>query len=148
MKIIFKTDPDMDKNMALIFTHPNEYEIKNQIASLIEKNQKMITVINGLNNRNIQIPICSILAIESEDRMCNLRLKTGEMYLYKQRLKVAEADFSEDGFIRINNQTVVNIREVKEFASTTNARIEVTLSDGTRYFISRYYINHFRRALL
>lgn len=148
MKIIFKTDPDMDKNMALIFTHPNEYEIKNQIASLIEKNQKMITVINGRNNRNIQIPICSILAIESEDRMCNLRLKTGEMYLYKQRLKVAQADFSEDGFIRINNQTMVNIREVKEFASTTNARIEVTLSDGTQYFISRYYINHFRRALL
>ncbi len=148
MKIIFKTDPQMEKNIALIFTHPNENAVKNKIEALIEKNQKKITAINGLNNRNIQISMDSILAIESEERMCNLRLKTGEMYLYKKRLKAAEADFSEDGFIRINNQTIVNIREVKEFVNTTNARIEVTLSDGSRYFISRYYINDFRRALL
>lgn len=148
MKLIFKTNPNMDKNTAMIFTHPNEIEIKNQIERFILTNEKKVTAINGLNNRNIQIPIRSILAIESEERMCNLRLKTGEMYLYKKRLKVAEKDFSKDGFIRINNQTMVNIREVKEFVNTTNARIEVTLSDGSRYFISRYYMNDFRRALI
>jgi len=79
--------------------------------------------------------------------MCNLRLTTGEMYLYTKRLKYAETDFIDSGFIRINNQTIVNIKEVQQFAATSNARIEITLSDSSTYFISRHYIRNFRRAL-
>jgi len=74
--------------------------------------------------------------------MCNLRLTTGEMYLYTKRLKYAEADFINNGFIRINNQTIVNIKEVQQFVTTRNARIKITLSDGSTYFISRHYIEN------
>ena len=147
MKLIFKTDRNMAIETALIFTHPNEQEVKQQIEIAIQKNEKTITALNALNNRNIQVPIQAILIVESEERMCNLRLTTGEMYLYAKRLKYAEADFINNGFIRINNQTIVNIKEVQQFAPTTNARIEITLSDGSSYFISRHYIKNFRRAL-
>jgi DNA-binding LytR/AlgR family response regulator len=147
MKLIFKTDPNIAAETALIFTHPQEPEIKQQIETAIQMNEKTITALTALNNRNIQLPIRTILIVESEERMCNLRLKTGELYLYPMRLKYAEADFINNGFIRINNQTIVNIKEVKQFAPTTNARIEITLSDGSTYFISRHYIKNFRRAL-
>lgn len=147
MKLIFKTDSNIAAETALIFTHPNEPGIKQQIETAIQKNQKSITVLNALNNRNIQVPMQAILIVESEERMCNLRLTTGELYLYPKRLKYAEADFINNGFIRINNQTIVNIHEVQQFAPTTNARIELTLSDGSTYFISRHYIKDFRRAL-
>ena len=147
MKLIFKTDKNMAAETALIFTHPNEREVKQKIEIAIQKNEKTITALNALNNRNIQVPIQAILIVESEERMCNLRLTTGEMYLYTKRLKYAEADFINNGFIRINNQTIVNIKEVQQFAPTTNARIEITLSDGSSYFISRHYIKNFRRAL-
>ena len=147
MKLIFKTDKNMAIETALIFTHPNEREVKQKIEIAIQKNEKTITALNALNNRNIQVPIQAILIVESEERMCNLRLTTGEMYLYTKRLKYAEADFINNGFIRINNQTIVNIKEVQQFAPTTNARIEITLSDGSSYFISRHYIKNFRRAL-
>lgn len=147
MKLIFKTDINIAAETALIFTHPHEPEIKQQIERAIQMNGKTITALNALNNRNIQVPIQTILIVESEERMCNLRLATGELYLYPKRLKYAETDFINNGFIRINNQTIVNIKEVKQFASTTNARIELTLSDGSTYFISRHYIQNFRRAL-
>lgn len=147
MKLIFKTDSNMAAETALIFTHPNEPGIKQQIERAMQKNEKTITALNTLNNRNIQVPIQAILIVESEERMCNLRLTTGAMYLYPKRLKYAEADFINNGFIRINNQTIVNIKEVQQFAPTTNARIEITLSDGSTYFISRHYIKNFRRAL-
>jgi len=147
MKLIFKTDKNMATETALIFTHPNEQEVKQQIEIAIQKNEKTIMALNALNNRNIQVPIQAILIVESEDRMCNLRLTTGEMYLYTKRLKYAEADFIDSGFIRINNQTMVNIKEVQQFAPTNNARIEITLSDGSTYFISRHYIKNFRRTL-
>jgi len=147
MKLIFKTDKNMAIETVLIFTHPNEREVKQKIEIAIQKNEKTITALNALNNLNIQVPIQAILIVESEERMCNLRLTTDEMYLYTKRLKYAEADFINNGFIRINNQTIVNIKEVQQFAPTTNARIEITLSDGSTYFISRHYIKNFRRAL-
>jgi len=147
MKLIFKTDGNMAVATALIFTHPNEHRVKQQIELAIQKNEKTITALNALNNRNIQVPIQTIMIVESEERMCNLRLTTGEMYLYPKRLKYAEADFINYGFIRINNQTIVNIKEVQQFAPTTNARIEIILSDNSTYFISRHYIENFRRAL-
>lgn len=147
MKLIFKTDANIAAETALIFTHPKEPGIKQQIETAIQMNEKTITAVNTLNNRNIQVPIRTILIVESEERMCNLRLTTGEMYLYAKRLKYAEADFINNGFIRINNQTIINIKEVKQFTPTTNARIEISLSDGSTYFISRHYIKNFRRAL-
>ncbi|WP_115028382.1 LytTR family DNA-binding domain-containing protein [Acetobacterium bakii] len=147
MKLIFKTDKNMAAETALIFTHPNEQRIKQQIEIAVQTNGKTITALNALNNRNIQVPIQAILIVESEERMCNLRLTTGEMYLYMKRLKYAEADFCSNSFIRINNQMIVNIKEVQQFAPTANARIEIILSDGSTYFISRHYIKNFRRAL-
>ncbi len=147
MKLIFKTDASIAKETALIMTHPQDSAIKQQLERAVALNEKTITAINPLNSRNIQVPIGAILIIESEERICNLRLLTGESYLYPKRLKYAEADFVNHGFIRINNQTIINIKAVKQFAPTTNARIEITLSDGSTYFISRHYINNFRRSL-
>lgn len=147
MKLIFKTDSNIAPETALIITHPKNQAIKQQLETAIQMNEKTITALDPLNNRNIQVPIRTILIVESEERMCNLRLTTGELYLYPKRLKYAEADFINHRFIRINNQIIVNIKEVKQFAPTTNARIEISLSDGSTYFISRHYINNFRRSL-
>lgn len=147
MKLIFKTDASITTETALIVTHPQDTLIKQQLERAVAMTEKNITAINPCNSRNIQVPIGNILIVESEERMCNLRLLTGETYLYPKRLKYAEADFINHGFIRINNQTIVNSKAVKQFVPTTNARIEITLSDGSRYFISRHYINNFRRSL-
>lgn len=147
MKLIFKTDASITKETALIVTHPQDTLIKQQLERAVVMTEKNITAINPRNSRNIQVPIGTILIVESEERMCNLRLTTGEIYLYPKRHKYAEADFINHGFIRINNQTIINSKAVKQFVPTTNARIELTLSDGSTYFISRHYINNFRRSL-
>ena len=147
MKLIFKTASSIAPETALVVTHPKNPEIRQQLETAIQMIEKTITALNPLNNRNIQVPLGAILIIQSEERMCTLRLSNGEQYLYPKRLKYAEADFIKHDFIRINNQTIVNCKAVKQFASTTNARIEITLSDGSTYFISRHYINDFRRSL-
>lgn len=147
MKLIFKTDSNIALETALIISHPQNKGIKQQLETAILMSEKAITALNPLNNRNIQVPMRTILAVESEERMCTLRLTSGEQYLYAKRLKYAEADFTDNGFIRINNQTIINIRAIKQFAPTTNARIELILSDGSTYFISRHYIHNFRRSL-
>lgn len=147
MKLLFKSDPNMAVETALIVTHPQEQQLRQQLETVITSHQKTITALNPENNRNIQVPLRAILIVASEERQCKLWLNSGELYLYPKRLKYAEADFINDGFIRINNQTIVNLKAVKQFAPTTNARIEISLSDGSTYFISRHYIKNFRRAL-
>lgn len=147
MKLIFKTNSKITPDTALIFTHPQAPGIKQQIEMAIHGHEQTITVIDPTNSRNIQVPLSAIISVESEDRMCQIRLRTGALYLYPKRLKYAEIDFANDGFIRINSQALVNLRDVKQFAPTTNARIEITLSDGSSYYISRHYIKNFRRSL-
>ncbi|MGL4697992.1 LytTR family DNA-binding domain-containing protein [Enterococcus larvae] len=146
MNIVFKVKEQLATEDVLVMTHPVKQKEWPQFRQAIEQSGKMLTVINGKNNRNSQIPINSISSIESEDRLCNLRLVSGEMFLYNKRLKYVEEEFAVYGFIRINNQVIINCKEIEQFSATTNARIELLMKDGATYFISRHYIKTFRRV--
>ncbi|HEY4432672.1 MAG TPA: LytTR family DNA-binding domain-containing protein [Paenibacillus sp.] len=144
MDIIFEADSGIDRSMAKVTTHPAEKEHWGKIKEAINNSEKKIIVINAKNDRNVQILISSITVIESEDRMCSVRVITGERYLLNRRLKFAEECFNSASFLKINNQTIINRCYIKEFSSTDNARIKVILTDDTSYFVSRYYIKNFK----
>ncbi|AWB42990.1 hypothetical protein DCC85_01250 [Paenibacillus sp. CAA11] len=147
MQFIFEADPGMDQGTARVTTHPQEKAQWGSIKEAISQTEKKIIAIRARNNRQIPLPVSSIAVIQSEDRMCCVRVITGEMYLIPKRLKFVEEDLSKSCFLKINNQTVINTRYIKEFSSTEHARIEVTLKDGTSYLVSRHYIKKFRGSL-
>lgn len=144
MKIIFGTDSGMDRSIAKVTTHPAEQEHWGDIEEAIHSAEKKIVVINAKNGRNVQILISNIAVIESEDRMCGVCLITGERYLLNKRLKYVEDTLGSPRFLRINNQTIINTTYIQEFTSTDNARIKVSLTDQSSYYVSRYYIKNFR----
>ncbi|MBT2290398.1 hypothetical protein J7E73_14855 [Paenibacillus albidus] len=76
MKIIFEADSGMDSSTAKVITHPATREHWTGMEEAIRNAEKKIVVINAKNDRNTQIPLSSIAAIESEDRMCNIRVIT------------------------------------------------------------------------
>ena len=88
------------------------------------------------------------MAIQSEDRFCNVIMKNGAMYLMNMRLKYVESNMNLKNIIRINNTTMINIEYVVKFSAQNNSRIEVILGNNSSYFVSRYYIKNFRRILL
>ncbi|MCL6603998.1 MAG: LytTR family transcriptional regulator [Paenibacillus sp.] len=147
MEIIFEADSGLDRSVAKVTTHPDEKEQWGHIEKAIGSSEKKMVVINAKNNRNVQILLSSIAVIESEDRMCSVRVITGEMFLLNKRLKVAEESLDSSLFVKINNQTIINTSYIKEFSSTDNARIKVLLTDQSSYFVSRFYIKNFRRNL-
>lgn len=57
-------------------------------------------------------------------------MKSGELYLINKRLKELE-NVEEKYFVKINNKTIINIKEIEEFSSASNARLEVLLSDDS-----------------
>jgi len=145
VKVTFEADSAMERNAARITTHPDEQTRWKQVEEAVQHAEQTIVVINAKNNRNVQIPLGSVAVIESEDRMCGVRLISGERYLYNKRLKYVEEELEASAFVRINNRTIVNIRHVRAFSSTEHARIQIELADGSIDYVSRYYIKHFRR---
>ncbi|MEK4519040.1 LytTR family DNA-binding domain-containing protein [Paenibacillus sp. FSL H8-0122] len=146
MEIRFEADTGMNRGWAKVVTHPAEQEHWKNLEAAFQAAEKRIIVINASNNRQVSLETSKVAVIEVEDRMCSVHLITGEMYLLNTRLKFALDALDAPGFIKINNQTIINTRYIKEFSATANARVEVLLTNGSSYTVSRYYINHFRRS--
>lgn len=146
LEIRFEADTGMNRGWAKVVTHPAEQEHWKNLEAAFQAAEKRIIVINASNNRQVSLETSKVAVIEVEDRMCSVHLITGEMYLLNTRLKFALDALDAPGFIKINNQTIINTRYIKEFSATANARVEVLLTNGSSYTVSRYYINHFRRS--
>ncbi|MEK3881145.1 LytTR family DNA-binding domain-containing protein [Paenibacillus sp. FSL M7-0420] len=146
MEIRFEADTGMNRGWAKVVTHPAEQEHWKNLEATFQAAEKRIIVINASNNRQVSLETSKVAVIEVEDRMCSVHLITGEMYLLNTRLKFALEALDTPGFIKINNQTIINTRYIKEFSATANARVEVLLTNDSSYTVSRYYINHFRRS--
>lgn len=147
MKVMFEENQEMQPNEAKIVTHPAEKSKWDRIREAIGQSETELIVIQAKNNRQVRIRLSSVIAIESEDRMCGVRVVTGERYLLNQRLKYVEKDFQDTSFVRINNQTMINTTHISNFSAAEHARIQVNLTDGSSYSVSRFYIQNFRRKL-
>jgi DNA-binding LytR/AlgR family response regulator len=147
VKVIFEADPGADPHVAKVTTHPAVKEQWGTMKEAIVNAASKLTVIDAKNGRQVQIPLSCVAAIESEDRMCNVRVITGERYLLQMRLKAVEESLNSSHFTKINNQTIINVSFIKEFSSTDHARIKVVLTDQSSFFVSRFYIKNFRGKL-
>lgn len=145
MKINILLDKLINKEDLIIQTNPINSEVAESLKKYLENGLK-ITVINATNDRKIQVNISYILAFQSEGHMCCVKMKSGELYLINKRLKELE-NLDEKYFVKINNTTIVNINEIKEFSSASNARLEVFLSDKSSYFVNRHYVKIIKERL-
>ncbi|MFB9326815.1 LytTR family DNA-binding domain-containing protein [Paenibacillus aurantiacus] len=144
MKVIFGTDASLEKRLAKIITNPAEQADWSKIEHALRGMEQKIVVLNAKNGRSVEVARSTIAVMQSEDRMCSVRLITGEMFLLNKRLKYVEDDLDPAEFLKINNQTIINTRYIQEFFSTEHARVKVVLEDQSSYFVSRHYMKSFR----
>ena len=145
MNISILLDKLINKEDLIIQTNPMNNELAQNLKNHLENGLK-ITVINAENDRKIQVNIHSILVFQSEGHMCSVKMKSGELYLINKRLKELES-LDKNKFAKINNETIINIDEIKEFSSAPNARLEVLLSDKSSYFVNRNYVKIIKERL-
>jgi len=98
------------------------------------KSPQQLTVY--LDNKAFSLPISDIFYVESVD------LKTfvyAEHTVYQAKLKLYEVEdfLSNSEFIRINRQTIVNVKRIKSFAPAGNGRFQATLANGENLIVSR-----------
>lgn len=146
MKINILIDKILGRDEVEIKVCPENVNLGHKLESYIRQISK-ITVINTKNDSNIKVNINDILKFQSEGNMCCVEMKSKELYLINKRLKEIEG-LNYKSFVKINNQTIINLNEVKEFSSAPNARLEVILSDGSFHFVNRHYVKIIKERLL
>lgn len=147
MQLEFDKNKGLKPDIIRIITHPEREEEWGSIRKAILLNDEKIVLIEAENDRRIPVKYDDIISIESEDRMCNVKLRNGKMLLLGIRLKRFEETNSRKNFIKINNSVIINTKYIASFQSSENARIEVLLKDGSVYFVNRYYIKKFKENL-
>jgi len=68
-------------------------------------------------------------------------------YTLRQRLYELEEKLEKDGFIRISNSEIINLRKAKNFDLSLAGSICVRLSDGTITYVSRRYVSKIKQLL-
>ena len=98
------------------------------------KSPQQLTVY--IDNKAFSLSILDIFYVESVD------LKTfvyAEHAVYQAKLKLYEVEdfLSKDDFMRINRQTIVNVKRIKSFAPAGNGRFQATLTNDENLIVSR-----------
>jgi len=146
MKINILIDKILNKDEVEIRVSPENINLGQDLKDYIRQISKL-TVINPKNDSKIKVNMNDILDFQSEGHMCCVKMKSKELYLINKRLKEIE-NLNYKSFVKISNQTIINLNEVKEFSSATNARLEVILSDGSSHFVNRHYVKIIKERLL
>lgn len=146
MKINILIDKILGRDEVEIKVCPENVNLGHDLENYIRQIPK-ITVINTKNDSKIKVNLNDILKFQSEGNMCCVEMKSKELYLINKRLKEIES-LNYKNFVKINNQTIINLNEVKEFSSAPNARLEVILSDGSFHFVNRHYVKIIKERLL
>lgn len=146
MKINILIDKILGRDEVEIKVCPENVNLGHDLESYIRQISKL-TVINTKNDSKIKVNINDILKFQSEGNMCCVKMKSKELYLINKRLKEIDS-LNYKNFVKINNQTIINLNEVKEFSSAPNARLEVILSDGSFHFVNRHYVKIIKERLL
>jgi len=98
-----------------------------------------------IDNNAFILPVTDIYYVESVD------LKTfvyGERAVYqaKQKLYEVEEILNKNEFLRINRQTIVNIKKIKNISPAGGGRFQATLSNGEQVMISRQNVSSLKEV--
>lgn len=134
--------------MKLIRTYPKENEEESIIISVRHDSAKILRIIDIINtpdeltvkreNETFKLQITDIFYVDSVDFKTYIYTES-EVYQSKLRLYEIEEQLPKMDFLRINRQTILNLRKMKSVASAGGQRIEVTLTNGDKLIVSRQY---------
>jgi len=68
-------------------------------------------------------------------------------YVLRVRLYEAEERLNGNGFVRISNSEIINIKKTNKFDLSTAGTICVSLSNGDICFVSRRYVTKIKKTL-
>lgn len=120
-----------DKRLTRIIDYLQSYDA--QIKCSVDDTEQMIN-------------IADIYYIESVDKKTFVYLEK-EVYHIDLRLYQLKEKLQNFGFVQISKSCLLNINVMKNIRPLLNSRMEATLNNGEKVYVSRKYLNEVKKAL-
>ncbi|MCL2404846.1 MAG: LytTR family transcriptional regulator DNA-binding domain-containing protein [Defluviitaleaceae bacterium] len=132
----------------------DEIEIVIKYAQMNKDVERIAAMLQSLNTRikcsqdgrDKYINLSDIYYFESVDRRTFAYCKQ-DVYKTELRLYQIVEDFAHLGFVQISKSYVLNINVLDSITPLFNSRMEATLDNGERLFITRKYLENIKQAL-
>lgn len=143
--MILKTEQDLTCS---------DIEVLIRYAKMNKKVERLITLIqsvgtqikcNGENSEHL-VNVSDIFYIESVDKRTFVYLEKG-VYRTDLRIYQLAEELLPFGFVQISKSCILNINTLESIKSLMNSRMEATLKNGERLYITRKYLSGIKHTL-
>lgn len=136
MKIRVNESPEFEDTEVVINCPDKNEHIAEIVQTLTYLNK---TITGKSDGRSYALTASQIYYFESIDNKVFAYTKH-DVYEVHLKLYQLEDIFSNTPLVRINKNTILNIRKIKTFLSRINGRMEAMLHNGEKMIISRKYV--------
>lgn len=144
MQIKIEIDDSCKEPKVIILTDKMSQEVNDIVSRLSEEKPDILA---GFREDTLTVLDKSeIYRIYAEAGKVIASAGSGE-YTLRQRLYEVEERLARDGFARISNSEIVNLKKVKQFDLSLAGTICVMLVDGTVTYVSRRYVSKIKNIL-
>ena len=144
MQVEVKIDKSVAKPRVIIVTSEITEEINALVQTLSESGPRMIA---GFRDDTVTVlDEKDILRIYAANSRVYAVLRSGE-YILRLRLYELEERLKSSRFVRISNSEIINLKKVGSFDLSFAGTICVTLTDGSKTYVSRRYVTKIKEVL-
>lgn len=131
-----------------------ELEVLVKYASMNEEVEHLVMLLRAVDTRvkcrydgqDKYVNASDIYYIESVDKKTFVYGET-EVYQTEFRLHELEDMLHSAGFVRISKACILNIHVLEAIKPLMNSRLEATLQNGERLYVTRKYLGSIKEAL-
>jgi Response regulator of the LytR/AlgR family len=143
--MIIKLEQDLSKN---------DIEIRIRYATMSKEVERINTILLSadtrikckLDNSDKFVNASDIYYFESVDKRTFVYCERS-VYRTESRLYQLAEDLIQLGFVQINKACILNINVLDSIKPLLNSRMEATLKNGERLYITRKYLDNIKQAL-
>ncbi len=144
MQIEIKIDKNCIEPKIVIMAQSMTEDVKRIIDLLSAETPQLLA---GFRNDQLEIlEPAKVLRLYAQQGKVVAVTESGE-YILRQRLYDLEEKLEKDGFTRISNSEIINLKKAKNFDLSLAGSICVRLSDGTITYVSRRYVSKIKQLL-
>jgi len=144
VQIEIKIDKNCIEPKIVIMAQSMTEDVKRIVDLLSAETPQLLA---GFRNDQLEIlDPAKVLRLYAQQGKVIAVTESGE-YTLRQRLYELEEKFEKDGFIRISNSEIINLKKAKNFDLSLAGSICVRLSDGTITYVSRRYVSKIKLLL-
>lgn len=143
--MIVKLEQDLSqKDIEILIKYAKMNKDVERLIAILQSADTRIKC--NLENSEKLVNVSDIYYIESVDKKTFVYCEKS-VYRTELRLYQLVEDLAHLGFVQISKSCILNINVLESIKPLLNSRMEATLKNGERFYVTRKYLSNIKQAL-